>query len=396
MNIVDKPANKNSSPQIVAKERVETVDILRGFIMVIMALDHVREYFGPTPFRPEDVSQTTVSLFFTRWITHICAPIFLLLSGVSAYLYCRKHGSKKTSHFLRTRGVWLMLLEIVVFSFVLQWGYPMILLSIIWAIGWSMLILSICIRLPKKIILIVAVSIIVLHNLLPIVTPNSIVTIISGILHNTPFIFNIGKLPILAAYTVFPWAAVMMLGFAIGPSLVEKAQLRNKRWLYVGSIMMGLFIIIRTINSYGDPFPWNIEDRGIVYTALSFINLNKYPASFLFLLLTLGIGALLWYYFNSQQNRLVELLKVYGRVPFFYFLLHFVIISSVSYLWSKLSFNKPYNLSFMTPADWPAAYEPNLIRVYLSWILVVALLFYPCKWFGKIKTGSKFWWISYL
>ncbi len=376
-----------------ATTRVQTVDVLRGLIMVIMALDHTREYFGPTPFRAEDVSQTSVALFATRWVTHICAPLFLLLSGVSAYLYSRKHSRRQTSTFLATRGLWLIALELVVFSFVLQWGYPLLLLSVIWAIGWSMLFLAVALWLPRWAQVAIASSIIVLHNLLPNFGAEQVVP---ALLHNTPFLFTIGKQPVLVAYTVFPWAAVMLLGYAIGPWLASDERIAGKRWLLAGLSMIAAFILIRATNVYGDPALWSPQERGGVYTALSFINVSKYPPSFLFLLLTLGLGAILWYVLSRYNNRFTAFLEVYGRVPFFYFLLHFSLISASAYIWSQLAFGQPVNLSFTNPADWPAAYHFSLLRVYGVWIAVVLALYYPCKWFGHYKQTHKKWWLSYL
>ncbi|HYH13895.1 MAG TPA: heparan-alpha-glucosaminide N-acetyltransferase domain-containing protein [Flavisolibacter sp.] len=387
------PPHKPIASLNITNQRVPTVDVLRGLIMVIMALDHVRDYFGPTPFRPEDVSQTTVGLFFTRWITHICAPLFLLLSGASAYLYCCKHGRKSTTRFLATRGLWLIFLELVVFSFILQWSYAMSLLSIIWAIGWSMLFLAAALWLPRWLLAAIAVGIIAVHNLLPTFSPGNIVP---ALLHNSPFLLMAGKQPVLVAYTIFPWAAVMMLGYAIGPALASDTGANQKRWLVTGLVMLAAFMLIRVTNLYGDPAPWSTQARGGLYTTLSFINVSKYPPSLLFLLLTLGIGSILWWAFSGKQNRLTAFLQVYGRVPFFYFLLHFSIASAGAYLWTRLAFGQSVNLSFTNPADWPTAYHFSLWRVYAVWLVVVLLLYYPCQWFGNYKRKHPTWWVSYL
>lgn len=371
--------------------RVQTVDVLRGLIMVIMALDHVREYFGPTPFRAEDVTQTSLALFATRWVTHLCAPLFLLLSGVSAYLYCSKHGRRNTSAFLASRGVWLIALELVVFSFVLQWNYALLLLSIMWAIGWSMLFLAAALWLPRWLLATLAVGIIAGHNLLP---DFGAAHPIPGLLHNSPFLLMVGKQPVLVAYTIFPWAAVMMLGFAIGPLL--KADATSTKWLKTGLLLIVAFIALRATNLYGDPATWNVQPRGGLYTALSFMNVTKYPPSLLFLLITLGIGAVLWYVLSRYNNRFTAFLSVYGRVPFFYFLLHFCLISASSYIWSRVSFGQATNLSFTNPTDWPSAYHFSLWRVYGVWLAAVLITYYPCKWFGRYKQTHQQWWLSYL
>jgi uncharacterized membrane protein len=379
------------------RHRVSTVDVLRGLIMVIMALDHTREYFCPTPIRPEDIEHTSLLLFLTRWVTHFCAPLFLFLSGFSAQLYARKRSRIQASTFLLTRGLWLVLFELAIFNFILQWGFPLILLSILWAIGWSMIFLAVLLWLPRPAQLICAIAVICLHDLLPVLSPAAApATLVPALLHNPPFVFLIGTKPVLSAYTVFPWAAVMLLGFALGGTLATDDRNISRRAALVGGGLIALFIAIRALNIYGDPQPWQASSRGGLYTILSFLNVTKYPASFLFLLLTLGGGGILWWLCAGRSSRLTSFFKVYGQVPFFYFILHFTLISAGSWIWTRAQFGAAINLAFTSPAELPPGYHVSLGRLYLVWIAVVLLLYFPCKWYGNYKRSHRSWWLSYL
>ncbi|MDB5252486.1 MAG: hypothetical protein JWP27_1655 [Flaviaesturariibacter sp.] len=365
--------------------------------MVIMAIDHTREYFCPTLVRPEDIAHTSVPLFLTRWVTHFCAPLFLFLSGVSACLYARTHTRGQTSVFLLTRGLWLVLFELAVFNLILQWGMPLVLLSILWAIGWSMIFLALFLWLPRWAQLVVAIGAICLHNLLPVFNPTEEPSLlIPALLHNPPFLFMLGDKPVLSAYTVFPWAAVMLFGYAMGSFLAGPKKFVSRRTALAGVIMLLVFMAIRATNAYGDPQEWGVSDRGGIYTVLSFFNVTKYPASFLFLLLTLSGGALLWWLCARRPNRVTAFLEVYGRVPFFYFVLHFALVSAGSWLWTRLLFGRAINLAFTSVAELPPGYNVSLARLYLVWLIVVLLLYYPCKWFGNYKRAHRSWWLSYI
>ncbi len=375
--------------------RLESIDIVRGLIMIIMALDHVREFFSYTAFRADDVSQTYPLLFFTRWITHLCAPTFVFLSGVGIYLYFTKIGDKKkASRFLVSRGLWLIAVEVLVISFILTQGYALTVLEVIWSIGCSMILLALLIWMPRWLQIGLSLAMIGGHHLLPFfmtVTPSNVAL---ALLHNFPFV--IGTHPILVAYTIIPWVGVMLLGFAIGPWFIGDPLVRRTSLVRAGIAALVVFFVVRYLNVYGDSFPWTPQERGNVYTMLSFLKVTKAPPSFMFLSVTLGIALILLAFTDRIPKSIRQMLVVYGRVPFFYFIVHLAVISLTSFLWTHLAFGKSVNLSFVSPTEWPEAYHPNLLRAYLIWVAVVAALYFPCRWYGDFKARTKSWWVSYL
>ncbi|MGC4037279.1 MAG: heparan-alpha-glucosaminide N-acetyltransferase domain-containing protein [Chitinophagaceae bacterium] len=377
------------------QSRLQSIDLLRGFVMIIMALDHVREYFSYTPYRPTDVTKASVLLFFTRWITHLCAPTFVFLSGIGIFLYCRKTGSlKKTSVFLLTRGLWLIVAEIFIISFILTQGYQLTLLEVIWAIGCSMILLAGLVWLPRWLQLTLALAMIFGHDALPMFSTVTKANMLFAFLHNSPFF--IPNPPVLVAYTIVPWVGVMLLGYIIGTWFTYEQSRRNLLLISTGVSVLVFFIILRALNIYGDMFPWNTEERGGIYTFLSFLNVSKSPPSLLFLSVTLGISCLLLVLVDKFSAGIKKVLLTYGRVAFFFFILHLAIISLASYIWTYMTFGKPINLSFMSIKDWPAGYQPSLLRTYIIWIIVLIILYFPCKWYGNYKAKNKSWWLSYL
>src|SRR6478609_8401308 len=375
--------------------RLQTIDVVRGLVMIIMALDHVREFFSYTTYRATDVTQASAFLFFTRWITHLCAPTFVFLSGVSIFLYFSKVGDlKKVSVFLITRGLWLIVVEILLISFILTQGYQLTLLEVIWAIGCSMLLLAALIWLPRWVQVALSLAMIVGHNALPPVGEISSGTMLLALLHNSPFF--ISSPPILVAYTIVPWVGVMLLGFVIGSWFTDEPQKRNNRLLLSGILALVLFIVMRFLNIYGDPSPWSIQERGSLYTFLSFMNVTKSPPSLLFLCVTLGIACVLLVLVNKLSAGIKQFFVIYGRVPFFFFIVHLAIISLTSYMWTYFAFGRGVNLSFIPSKDWPTEYEPNLWRAYFVWLLLVGALYFPCRWYAHYKSKSKVWWTAYL
>lgn len=379
--------------------RIASIDVLRGLIMVIMALDHVREYFGATPFRAEDIAQTTVPYFFARWITHLCAPNFVFLSGLSIWLYSQKKANPgDTSVFLLTRGMWLIAVEVLVITFLLSLSYQLIVLQVIWVIGWSMVFFAVLIRLPRTVIGVLAVLIIAGHGLIPDSATTTTQGVLAGIMIHTPFvIINSSGVPfVLVAYTILPWMGIMMAGYYVGGWFTGDVKNVPRRLQITGFVMLGAFILLRSFNLYGDPVPWAVQDRAWVYSALSFINVSKYPPSFQFFLLMVGIGMLGLSLFSRIRSGLTDKLRTYGEVPFFYYVLHFTLISVGAFLWTKMAFGDYVNLAFANPAQWPPEYSPNLLRVVLVWFLVVVVLYFPCRWFANYRRGHKTWWLSYL
>lgn len=291
--------------------RVSSIDIVRGLIMVVMALDHTREFWGPTSVRPEDVAQTSVLLFFTRWITHLCAPGFIFLSGASIFFYESSNQSKSaTSLFLLTRGAWLIVVEIFLMSFILTHGYDTIVLSILWAIGWCMISMAAVIWLPRSAILVVCIAMIGTHNFLPTINPVSAEQIVMAAIHNPPFFVD----GVLVTYSIIPWLGVMMAGYALGGWF--RLASRGRLFRNLGTTVISLFIVLRVMNTYGDPVPFAVQARGGAFTFLSFLNVTKYPPSLLFLLITLGILFFLLTAFK-KDSVMAKFLLVYGKVPFF-------------------------------------------------------------------------------
>ncbi|CAN5694366.1 DUF1624 domain-containing protein [soil metagenome] len=363
--------------------------------MIIMALDYVRDFFSYTSYRPTDVTQASVSLFFTRWVTHLCAPTFVFLSGISIYLYCKKISSlKKTSVFLVTRGLWLIVVEILVISFILTQGYQLTLLEVIWAIGCSMILLAGFVWLPRWIQIMLALVMIFAHDAFPLAGMVSNKNMLLAFLHNSPFFMS--NPPVLVAYTIVPWVGVMLLGYVIGSWFTYTQQKRDKLLLSAGALALILFVILRFLNIFGDPSPWSTQERGGIYTFFSFMNVSKSPPSLLFLCVTLGIACLLLVLLNKISTGVKQFFITYGRVPFFFFIVHLSVISFASYVWTYLSFGKSVNLSFEKAKDWPAAYEPSLARTYFVWLLLIIVLYLPCRWYGKYKANSNAWWVSYL
>ncbi|WP_375436484.1 DUF1624 domain-containing protein [uncultured Hymenobacter sp.] len=386
------------APTQAVSSRVQAVDVVRGLVMVIMALDHIREFWSPTLARPEDVTQASVVLFFTRWITHFCAPTFVFLSGVSVWLYQQKQPKRPAvSWFLLTRGLWLVLLELVVVNFILQWGYNLLLLQVIWALGWSMVLLAALVWLPRGVLAVLAVVIVAGHNLLPIIQPVTAANLGWALLHNTPFLVPAAPLPpLLVAYSVGPWLGVMLAGYVIGPwfqlPLAQRVPLLRR----AGLVLLVLFAALRATNWYGDLAPWSVQARGPLYSVLSFLNITKYPPSLLFLCLTLGVALLLLSVSETATSRASKWLRTFGQVPFFYYLMHLLLISVSAWVWTRIEFGRPVNFSFLLAKDWPAAYQPSLLRAYAVWAGVVLLLYFPCRWYQRFRQQHSYWWLSYL
>ncbi|GGG40763.1 hypothetical protein GCM10011378_16270 [Hymenobacter glacieicola] len=366
--------------------------------MVVMALDHVREFWSPTPVRPEEVSQASALLFFTRWITHFCAPTFVLLAGFSIFLYQQKHTDRShVRKFLLTRGLWLIGLELIVINFLLQWGYQLLLLQVIWVIGWGMVLLAGVLWLPRWLLGLLALVLIAGHNALPPVQLATTSDALLALLHNGPTVIPLpGLPPLLAAYTLVPWVAVLVAGYCFGPWFLVPVAQRQRRLRLAGTGLLVLFGALRATNWYGDSVPWSVQARGLGYSVLSFLNVTKYPPSLLFLCLTLGVALLLLSAVEGSTGRISQALRTFGQVPFFYYLLHLALISVSAWVWTRLAFGTPVNFGFTAAKDWPAAYQPSLLRAYVVWLLVVVALYWPCRWYRNYKARHAHWWLSYL
>lgn len=396
------------SPLTSGKQRITSIDLLRGLVMVIMALDHVRDFFhvqGVTG-DPTNLATTTPGLFFTRWITHFCAPAFVFLAGTSAYIAGQRKTTKELSSFLLKRGIWLVLIEVVVIT--LAWSfnplYNVIILQVIWAIGMSMLVLGILVWLPFPVMMAIGILIVAGHNLLDTAEAarNNQVGLLWKILH-TPggFIFepvssNRGFLFIYA----FPvWAGVMILGYGFGKFYQQhiSSTYRKKLLLAIGFGAIALFIVLRLLNQYGDPSEWRYQ-KDNVFTFLSFLNTTKYPPSLLYLLMTLGPSIVFLALAEKAQSRFNQVLITYGRVPFFYYVLHLYLIHA---LCAIVFFASGYSGSDIVSPQSPFLFRPpdfgfSLWIVYGIWLLVVILLYPPCRWYDRYKSSHRQWWLSYL
>jgi len=369
------------------KSRVNSIDLLRGVIMVVMALDHTRDFFHVHAFEfdPTDLEKTTPALFFTRWITHFCAPAFVLLSGVSININLRKRGKPELVKYLLTRGFWLIFLDVVVlrFAFFFNFYYDLTFLSILWMLGWCMVFMAGVIYLPYRAILGISLVIIVGHDALFGLDFGPLWTILMAR----------GFIPpaFISTYPLIPWLAIMMLGFVIGRMYGEKYDplLRRRLLLQLGILSIVLFFILRWVNVYGDPGPWIHSPRGAVFTVISFFNASKYPVSLLFTMMTLGPLLILLSWFETLNVRWLAPAQVFGRVPLFYFLAHFFLIHAaalVHTMWKtrkslgEIDFHYPATFGGITPEG-----GVDLFWVYAAWILVVVTLYPVCIWYDKRK-----------
>jgi uncharacterized membrane protein len=324
------------------RNRIQSIDILRGLVMVIMALDHVRDFFykadlgkaADAAMDPTNMQTTYPALFFTRWITHFCAPIFVFLAGVSVYLMCQRKSKKEVSLFLIKRGFWLVFVEVIIitFSWTFNPFFNVFILQVIWAIGVSMILLGLLVLLPYRIIFALGFLIVGGHNIMdyPFISSGLKGTILSDLLYFSNFsAYQLWEGHFfLIVYAFLPWTGVMLLGYCFGRLFQSNVDplWRRKMLLGIGTGLIVLFIILRATNLYGDPVPWSTQPRGVLYTFLSFLNLNKYPPSLLFLCMTIGPGILFLAFIEKVQNRFTKIMNVYGRVPMLYYILHFYLI----------------------------------------------------------------------
>jgi uncharacterized membrane protein len=387
-------------------QRFSSVDLLRGLVMVLMALDHTRDFFSNAFFNPLDLAQTTPALFFTRWITHYCAPIFVLLAGTGAYLYgVRGRTNAEVARFLFTRGLLLVLIEftLVHFGWFFSFDYHFLLAQVIWMIGWSMVVLAglILLRLPLWAMAGLGVLMIAGHNLLDNLSAGAFGSLqwIWIILHQPNTIELVPGRVMLAFYPLVPWIGVMAVGYALGNLFLFPPPMRQKWLLGLGLAATLAFIVLRWINLYGDPQPWTPQTSPL-FTFLSFINTDKYPPSLLFLLMTLGPAFLLLALFErvNMTNVLARALIIFGQVPLFYYVLHLIVIHAVAVMFSYAFYG---DASWLFGTDWmfraglPEGYGYGLPIVYLVWLSVVILLYPICYWFAQFKKRSRSGWLSY-
>lgn len=383
-------------------ERINSIDVLRGLVMIIMALDHVRDYFHAYSLQhdPLDLAYTSVPIFLTRWITHFCAPVFVFLAGTSAYLTVERKGKKGLSWFLFTRGLWLVILEVTVVSF--GWSFmqmfSIIFLQTIWALGISMIALSALIYLPRRIILMIALVIIFGHNALDNfhVEGKDFEALAWSFVHDQRM-FTFGGFRLLIAYPVLSWIGVMSAGYCFGEVFTRFKGEKRKRILNViGVACIILFIAIRFTNTYGDANLWQ-QQKSTVFTMLSFVDVTKYPPSLLYILMTLGPAILFLAFAEKPLNSITNIISVYGRVPMFYYILHIYFIHIAFII---AGFIEGYNASALfdfSLINTLPGWGYSLWIVHAIWILLIAFLYPLCKSYDAYKRANKQkWWLSYL
>ncbi len=401
----------SAGAESVRSGRIASLDLIRGAVMVLMALDHVRVYSGLPAGGP------TPGIFFTRWVTNFCAPAFIFFAGTSAFLYGRKRPG--LSRFLVIRGAWLVFLELTVIR--IGWTFNLdfsqyLLAGVIWAIGWCMILLAGLVKLPVRMVGVIGLLIVAGHNLIDPSFWEAATAAREGglawlwtILY---FGFWTGPIPLGAGgpefhvlYSIVPWVGVMAAGYAFGAIMVMEPSRRNRHCLQIGLSAAALFLVLRGWNLYGDPFAWTqavhpSNGRPPMPALLAFLNTNKYPASLLFLLMTLGPTIALIPLLERARGPVAGWLTTFGRVPMFFYLLHIPLIHALAVLVAVV--RSPADIAWlftnhpMANPEAPAGYAWSLGLLYLWWGVAVGLLYRPCRWFADLKARSRAAWLSYL
>jgi uncharacterized membrane protein len=388
--------------QETARPRLEAIDLLRGLVMVVMALDHTRDFFSNAQFSPTDLNRTNAVFFFTRWGTHFCAPVFVMLAGTAAFLYGRRATKRQLAWFLLSRGLWLVFLEYTVIhvGWAFRFDFHHFMGQVIWAIGASMVVLSGLIFLPPWLVGLLGVVLIAGHQALtgfagehlPELSQLWALLLRGGRVEPWP-----GFLMFIM-YPLLPWLGVMAVGYGTGGVwLLERVQ-RRRRLVSMGSAMILMFVALRAVNRYGDPQPWSDQPTSLM-TVLSFLNCSKYPPSLLFVLMTLGPAMLALACFDRSPGPLGRRLIVFGRVPLFYYVLHLFLIHGTAVAFACIqNADWSYLLAhpFEQPGPAPEARGYGLPVVYLVWLGIVLALYPPCRWFADVKRRRSDAWLSYL
>jgi uncharacterized membrane protein len=395
------------SPPATAQARVQSIDTLRGAIMIIMALDHTRDFVhsAALSFRPEDLTRTTAAIFFTRWITHFCAPVFMLTAGLGAFLWAERHtGRGELSRFLWTRGLWLVILELTVVRLALSFNfdYGLTIVNVLWALGGCMIGLAALVHLPRRVLAIVSVAMILLHNL-----ADSVPATYFGkaawvwILLHQPGLVKLGGATILFAYPLIPWIGVMAAGYCLGPVFLWEPARRQRFLLKLGLGLTAAFILVRAANIYGDPMPWSPQSSALM-TLCSFLKCMKYPPSLDYLLMTLGPAIVAVSMLDRVRVSNANPLLIFGRVPLFFFLVHLFVIHGVAVLLGCVRYGaagldlRTMPSMSLSGHPFPADYGYSLWGVYVIWVAIVVALYPVCRWFAGLKQRRKDWWLSYL
>ncbi|MFB9843095.1 DUF1624 domain-containing protein [Mucilaginibacter ginsenosidivorans] len=389
------------------KQRIASIDILRGLVMLIMAIDHVRDFFHYGHPEATDLAVTTPFLFFTRWITHFCAPTFVFLSGISAYLAGTRRTKNAIRAFLIKRGLWLIAIELIFITFAITFNplYNVFVLQVIWAIGGSMVLLGLLSGASLPVIGTIGFILVFGHNvfdtwhvgLIDKTFAGKLLVSGQGFGEFWPFAPKRG---FLLAYALLPWAGLMMIGYVFGSLYVKTydAVKRRKILLYAGLGALALFFLFRYFNIYGDPAPWASQKTASL-SIISFFNVTKYPPSLLYTCMTVGAALIVLSLTENVKNKFTGILYIYGNVPFFYYLCHWYLIRFTTV---AVFFITGHNSSqIYNPHQGPIMFQPDdfgfsLGGVYLIWFCVIVILYFPCRWYSKYKQTHAKWWLSYI
>jgi uncharacterized membrane protein len=404
------PANGTNllGESLSGRSRLYSVDMLRGLVMVIMALDHVRDFFSNAyALDPTDLTQTNAALFFTRWITHFCAPVFVFLAGTGAFLSTsRGKTNGDLAAFLLSRGLWLVFLDLFfvhTFGWWFNFDYHLLYADVLWALGWSMVVMAALVFLPVWTITAIGVAMVALHNLFDAVRADSFGSFrwLWAILHTGDILDPLPGTHLVPGYPLVPWIGVMAVGYGFGTLLLRPQDERRKWLLGLGVGLTLAFIVIRATNLYGDPHAWVVQKTRL-FTFFSFLNCEKYPPSLLYLLMTLGPAIIALALFERISHPLSRPVVILGRVPLFFYLLHILVIHALAVGFAFARYGQAdwmfKNVTVPSNAvlPYPPGYGYNLMTVYAIWLGVVLVLYPACQWFADVKGRHREAWLSYL
>ena len=383
--------------------RIAAVDVVRGLIMIIMALDHTRDFFSRATVNPTDPVNSWPMLFFTRWITHLCAPGFVALAGTSVYLQRQRGRTRgEMGKKLVLRGVWLIFVEVAIVSFGLFFTYHEHFFQVIYAIGGSMIVLAALQYLPTRWVAAYGFAVVLLHDLLQRIQPEQLgrAAWLWEFLVSTGFFFRNDQLWVFVMYPLLPWSGVMAIGYAFGAVVALPAEKRRVRSLQCGVVALVAFMVLRATNWYGDSVKF-VHLGSFERTTMSFLNVTKYPPSLQYLCVTLGVLLLVFALMDYALERrwiprVLGVVEVYGRVPFFYYVIHFYLLHVLAIVALMLVMHTVHVSIGDTSLRKDGAGLFGLPMVYAVWIVVVAVLYYPCRWFAGVKARRRDWWLSYL
>ena len=397
---VDMPraAGASDVSRTAGRVRLDSIDLLRGLVMVLMALDHTRDFFAAGGPNPRDIADP--ALFLTRWVTHFCAPTFIFLAGVSAFLYGERGRSVgQVSFFLLTRGLWLILIELTLMRVCWTFSFHVnvFVMQVIWVTGASMVVLAGLVHLPRWAIATIGLAMIAGHNLLDGIDAEDLgnAAWLWTLRHQPGLIEIAPQLKLFVLYNLVPWSGVMAAGYALGPVFRLDPASRRSFLIRTGAAVTAGFIALRATNLYGDPAAWSVE-ASVLRTLLSFLDCEKYPPSLLYLMMTLGPALILLALFERTHGAVAGAITTFGRVPFFFYVVHvaFIHALAVGFAWITVGDIGWTFGSFLSQK--PASYGLNLPGVYAVWLCVVAALYLPCRAFAALKQRRREWWWSYL